>query len=179
MQLEQLLWENDKWIVTSSNENFSTPQLVIYFGANSNLENPNIWNSLRDRYPDSVIVGCSSAGEIIEDEVLDDSVVVTAIHFEKSEIKLANDSVSSAADSFEAGKRLGEELVGDELKGIWLISEGLNVNGSELVNGITSIIGDKCSISGGLAGDNDRFKITRVSANNIPKKNQIAAIVLH
>ena len=46
------------------------------------------------------------------------------------------------------------------LKAIFILSEGLDVNGSELVRGINSVVPVDVVVTGGLAGDGPRFQQT-------------------
>jgi hypothetical protein len=56
------------------------------------------------------------------------------------------------------------------------LSDGLNVNGSELVAGVTGVIGPKIPLTGGLAGDGAKFEETLVGADGAPKRGQVAAV---
>ena len=71
---------------------------------------------------------------------------------------------------------MAEALNQPDLRHIFLLSDGINVNGSELVRGIYSIIGDDISVTGGLAGDGADFKRTLVGLNAPPAEKQIAAV---
>src|SRR4029077_7650035 len=64
----------------------------------------------------------------------------------------------------------------DDLAGIFVLSDGLNVNGSELVAGMTSVVGASVSVTGGLAGDGAVFKETLVGADCEPRKQTVAAV---
>lgn len=56
------------------------------------------------------------------------------------------------AQSFALGAQVAEELDGTDLKGIFVLNDGLHVNGSDLVEGLQSALPDT-SITGGLTGD--------------------------
>lgn len=153
--------------------------LVVYFSSTDISKGGNCYEELREIYPDATIVGCSTGGEIQDEDVHDDSLVTNAISFDSTEIKLAQKNVTDNTSSHDAGKALGEELLAPNLKCVLIISDGLQVNGSELVRGITSIIGKDIPVTGGLAGDGDRFQETYVSANGPAEKGLIAAIGLY
>ena len=91
--------------------------------------------NLKDVYPNACIVLASTAGEIMDDLVLDDSVVVTAIELEKSSISCVKTNIKNHLNSFEAGQYLMNELAKDDLKNVFIISDGTFVNGSDLVSG--------------------------------------------
>jgi hypothetical protein len=178
MQIEQLIWNTKNgWrkILQTGNRSMR-PQLVLFFGEPSVLESGERYLDLRNRYPNAHIIGCTSAGEIIGEDVYDGSVVVSAVEFENTPISVVSISISTMADSFRAGAQLGKELNRSGLRGIIAISEGIRVNGSELVRGIVSVVGDNIPVTGGLAGDGARFQVTHVSCDSKPESGCIAAI---
>ena len=74
------------------------------------------------------------------------------------------------------GEAIGRALAADDLAGIFVLSDGLNVNGSELVAGITGVVGAKIPLTGGLAGDSALFEETLVGADCAPQSGRVAAI---
>ena len=74
------------------------------------------------------------------------------------------------------GEAIGRALAAPDLAGIFVLSDGLNVNGSELVAGIVSVVGEDVALTGGLAGDAALFKETLVGADCAPKRGQVAAV---
>ncbi|WP_456451416.1 FIST signal transduction protein [Hydrogenimonas sp.] len=113
-------------------------------------------------FPEAVKAGCSSAGEIFDDELFEHSLVASVVKFEKSRVKKAERAVSSADDSRRIGTELVQELLADDLKAIFVISEGLVINGTELTRGINEVLPAGVTVTGGLAGDDDRFETTFV-----------------
>ena len=169
------------------NENFETQfihtgaeqkkcQLVIGFGGKKLLGNPKVYPNLRDFFPIANIALCSTAGEIYENEVLDNSLSLIAIEFEKTPIGSAKVNIASYPSSFEAGADLVKKLNPEGLKYIFVLSDGSKVNGSELVRGIDSIIDHKIPVTGGLAGDGTDFSSTLVGLNEAPNSGSIIAI---
>jgi FIST-like protein len=64
----------------------------------------------------------------------------------------------------------------------WAGSDGLHVNGSELVNGLTARVPPGVSITGGLSGDGARFEETAVlwdAKPRAPERAGIACTELH
>jgi len=57
-----------------------------------------------------------------------------------------------------------------------VLSEGLNINGSELTKGFNSHLNDKVSVTGGLAGDLANFNETVIVYNKPGVKNIVLAI---
>jgi hypothetical protein len=118
----------------------------------------------------------STSGEILEDLVYDDSLAVTAVDFEKTEIKVTSMNINDAKDSFDAGVQLADKLSGEGLGHVFLLSDGLHVNGSEIVKGINSALAQDVPCTGGLAGDAANFEKTLVGLNGVPSENQIVAV---
>ena len=66
---------------------------------------PNRLAELGEKFPGAALVGCSTGGEIIGDEVLDNSLVASAVQFDRTAIHVAK--VEIAGDtSRDVGKRL-------------------------------------------------------------------------
>ncbi|MBI3521232.1 MAG: FIST C-terminal domain-containing protein [Bacteroidetes bacterium] len=154
-------------------------QLVIGFGGKHVLADGTTYEILRKEFPRATISLCSTAGEIYNSEVLDDSLSVTAIEFEKTTVQSSCVNINSYGSSFEAAVGLIKNLDQHGLKYIFIVSDGSKVNGSELVRGIESVIHHSIPVTGGLAGDGAAFKSTLVGLNEIPTSGNITAIGLY
>lgn len=129
---------------------------------------------LLDAFPKSKIMGCSTAGEIFDDSLSEERFVVQVIKFEKTELKLVAEKIETPEDSYCIGSVLAARL--GTPKAVLVLSDGLNVNGSQLTKGIASIFRDKVPVSGGLAGDDERFENTWVVVNNELKSYYVTAL---
>lgn len=150
--------------------------IVFVFASREILEQSERYQEVKKMYPKAQILLGSTSGEILEDLVFDDSMAVTAVDFEKTEIEIASMSISDASDSFNAGMKLASDLVRDDLAHLFVLSDGLHVNGSEIVKGINSGLSGKASCTGALAGDAARFEKTLVGLNGVPQENLIVAV---
>ena len=150
--------------------------LVCYFGARSVLEDGRLFEGLRDRYPDAAIIGCSTGGQILHDDVTDDIATAVAMKFDSSKIRLCVQQVNDDIGSRVCGQTIARELVDDQLAGVFLLSDGLCVNGSELTGGLLEVLGTDFPVVGGLAGDGAAFSRTLVSGNAPPCTNIVAAV---
>lgn len=177
MKINQTTWFRDKgWDREAPGSLEENPQLVFVFGGDSALAEPNVLNEIKAAYPDANIVGCSTAGEISGTRVFDDSLVATAIHFEHSEVKGARTQVLDSVDSYDAGKRLADGIEKAGLTHAFVLSDGLNVNGSELVKGLTDNLPNDVSLTGGLSGDGDRFQQTHIIWEGALEENSVAIL---
>lgn len=138
--------------------------LVLVFGSFDIFDGPDFAARLASAFPGAVIVGCSTAGEIAGDAVLDGSCTVTAIRFDRGGDAVAVEAdIASADDSQQAGEVLGEALAARPgLSGVLLFARGVGVNGSALIDGLSSRLPAGLPVSGGLAGDGGAFVRTLV-----------------
>jgi hypothetical protein len=107
-------------------------------------------------------VGCSTAGEISGEGVADDSLVVTALHFENTPVVQVSTVLADMGDSFAAGQRLAKGLSTAGLRAVLIFGQGVAINGSALIGGLASVVGEQIPITGGLAGDGGAFAKTWV-----------------
>jgi hypothetical protein len=152
------------------------PDLIIYFGSRTALASGAAFAQLQAACPAAMILGCSTGGQIHEHDTVDDEITGVAIRFDATRIRLVSEMVGSSADSRHCGRTIGERLLAPDLAGIFILSDGLNVNGSELVAGITAVIGPHVPLTGGLAGDGSQFEETLVGADCAPKSRMVAGI---
>ena len=150
--------------------------LVLLFGSTNRIKEKGLIDMIRSAYPNTCIFGCTTAGEIIGTQVLDNSLIVTAISFSATRVAGHMVKVTTSDDSHKAGAELARSLAADDLKHVFVLSEGLNINGSELVRGLTENLPAGTTLTGGLSGDGDRFQETYVLLNNKPIKNAVGAI---
>jgi hypothetical protein len=180
MKTEQQHWKAGKgWQVVTNNELREKAQLVLAFGKRQVLEDKTVFESLKSMYPAAHILMSSTSGEIVDIEVHDGTVVATALYFEKTPIKVAQTTMQAGSNSEDAGKALASQLAATDLKHIFLISDGLAVNGSALVDGFYTVLPENISITGGLAGDGALFQSTLVGLDEAPKPNNVVAVGLY
>jgi hypothetical protein len=187
MKIKQQRWtETSAWTPQDSPKDGCNAHLVLVFGAGALLHRPALLETVRKNYPAAHILGCSTAGEICGTQVADDSLVVTAIEFEHTQLQGAAARLDKMEDSYSTGKKLAKSLplslpgtksnAGDKLNHVFVLSDGLKVNGSDLVRGLTKHLPEGVTITGGLAGDGARFSQTLVSWDDAPAKDTVAAL---
>lgn len=177
MKTEQIIYTKSKgWQIKSDNKLGDQVQLVFVFGNKDLLKEPQHFDYIRSVYANAEIVGCSTSGEIFQDEMYNNSIVCTAICFESTSVKVAWEQIDSMQDNFNTGQRLISKLKIEKLSHVLVLSEGLNVNGSELVKGMNSQLDENVAITGGLAGDQDNFAETVIVYNKPGVKNIVLAI---
>lgn len=153
-------------------------QLVLCFGARSLLDAA-MYEQLRARFPAARIVTCSTAGEIFNTEVNDDTLSVVVCWFENTTVAAYTVHIDDYTDSYTAGRKLLEQFPQEDLAYLLVLSDGSKVNGSELVNGLNEGRGQRTLITGGLAGDGHHFQSTLVGLDKAPQEGIIAGIGLY
>lgn len=154
----------------------SANTLILTFGDSTLLDDMSPIEALVAAYPGSVLIGCSTSGEILDTRIDDDTVAVAVARFDRSRIAKATVSLDDTASSYDAGTRLADQLVADDLHAVFVLSDGLSVNGSDLVRGINDTLRDDVVVTGGLAGDGDRFLRTWVIADRAPASMHVTAV---
>ena len=154
-------------------------QLVLVFGDRALIEEKDIAEKFQKSFPKANIVYCSTAGEILNNEVNDNTLAVTAIEFEKTTLECNIAHIDTFKDSFEAGQQLVQSLKHDNLRHILVLADGQKVNGSELVRGMNEVLDPRVTVSGGLAGDGARFQKTLVGLNSNIVPGNLVAIGLY
>lgn len=153
--------------------------LVLLFGGGGPLRDPERRAEVKAAFPGARLVGCSTAGEIRGVLVYDDTLVLTAIAFEDTRVSVACASIDHAAASEAVGRALGNDLDPDDLSHVFVLSDGLSVNGSDLVAGLRASLPEAVTITGGLSGDGDRFGETLVLLDDEVSRNRVTAIGFH
>jgi hypothetical protein len=153
------------------------PNLVLVFGAVDLLKGAA--PALASAFPDARRVGCSTAGEISAEGVADGTCVVTAVRFDKTTLTEASTRLSGMEDSFDAGRRLGDQLPKEGLRAVLIFGQGVQINGSALLAGMSDVLGSELPITGGLAGDGGAFQQTWVLDDAGAASDTIVALGLY
>ncbi|MEA2050989.1 MAG: FIST N-terminal domain-containing protein [Campylobacterota bacterium] len=119
-------------------------------------------NNILKTLPKANILGSTTCGEISNNGSLTNSTVISFSVFQNT--KIVTKIINAGKDSFETGKDIINSFPdnqSDDLKLMISFADGLNTNGEEYLNGISSI-NDSLVVSGGLAGDYEKFVETFV-----------------
>ena len=153
-----------------------TPQLVLVFGASAVVKEQKEFDDVKQQYPESHIIMMSTAGEILDTTVSDGTLSLTAILFEKTTLQFVEAVVEMPGKCAEVGKKLADALSKEGLVHAMVFSDGLKVNGTRLVEGITNNLPATVALTGGLVGDGTDFKHTYVGLDNVPTEGKIVLV---
>ncbi|MDD2925336.1 FIST N-terminal domain-containing protein [Rhodoferax sp.] len=136
------------------------PDLILVFGPADWLRT--LAQPLATHFGHACYLGCTTAGEISAQGVSDGTCVVTALRFESARVQMTSTVLMDMSDSAAAGARLAQQLPAPGLRAVWVLGQGVGINGSAMIAGMTGVLGSGVLIAGGLAGDAAAFKETFV-----------------
>lgn len=154
----------------------SPTTLAVLFGGNTSDECFEAIAEVGRQLPNSVLLGCSTAGEIYGTRVQDASLTVAVARFDEVTLRKVALPIGTDTDSRVAGREIGLALRDPDLRAVFVLSDGLNVNGSQLAAGLNEVLPDDVVVTGGLAGDGERFGSTWVLAGNDPTSRFVTAV---
>lgn len=153
------------------------PQLLLVFGSAKWLHA--LAPQLATQFGHAHRLGCTTAGEISNKGVSDDTCVLTAVHFDRVQVQAASTRLAGMDDSFAAGQRLAQALPLLGLRAVLVLGQGVNINGSALIGGLTGVLGPDVLVTGGLAGDGAAFMETFVLDDSGAYNDHVACVGLY
>ena len=163
MLLQTLAWQPETgWSGPWPAGMDSPSTLAVIFGGCPSREAEAAVGEVAARLPNSVIAGCSTAGEIHGEHVTDASLSVAIASFASVTLRKVLLPIRDPVEAFAVGRDLGRALAAPDLRAVFVLSDGLNVNGSRLTSGLREALPDGVVVTGGLAGDGERFGSTWV-----------------
>jgi hypothetical protein len=172
----QCQWTSSAGLQPDPAQSDPSPQLALLFGSRASLTDPDSIASVRRRFPNAILLGCSTAGEILDSSIFDETVSVTAVRFDATRIVADSVAIANPAESRAAGATLARSFPVDGLVHLFVLSDGLNVNGSELVKGLSENLPVGVTLSGGLSADGSAFGETTVVFRDTVSSKTIAAV---
>lgn len=174
---QQKIWKKENgWSNVGENLLREKAQWVLVFGGREILEDESRFKEIQEMYQGADILMCSSAGEIVDTQIHDNSLSLTAIHFEKTKLSFVSATITGYDESEKVGLQLASLLEKENLAHVMVFSDGLLVNGTGLVKGLNAGLPDNVAVTGGLVGDGPDFKKTVVGLNTLATSGNIVAI---
>lgn len=177
MNVWRLEW-NEATHAFDANGHSPQADVILYFGPRKELEQQSVHATLKAGFPLAHVLGCTT-GSIVDDGIVSDTgISAVAVSFETASARLVSTSILDLT-SFEAGQQIGHKLCDNNLRAVFLLSDGLQVNGSALVQGLQDVLGNDVPIVGGLAGDGPAFECTHVGADDFSGSHLVAGLGLY
>ena len=179
MKIQGTQWNNGSWAAPLNTDLNSDRTVITIFGHRECNKNKQLFEELFEKFPDSIFMGCSTSGEIFGTEVNDNTISVAIAKFEKTHFRKVCKIIPNSENSYEIGNHLASALVDDDLKAIFVLSDGLNINGTKLIEGVNDVVSPKTITSGGLAGDGTNFEKTWVLGEDFPEPNIVSMLGIY
>ena len=176
MTIDKLAFTNEQWhkledkILTTD-----SVDLVLVFGDIDSVEKHNHYHLLQDFYPDSHILICSTAGNILDTSIDTYCVVATAISFKSAYVRAYSQELREK-DSLIKIQNLIDSLQTEDLKHLLIFGPGME-DDSNILEKIQFQEG--VTVSGGFAGDNYRFNHTYQQLNNNGSRTKFIVVGLY
>ncbi len=153
--------------------------LVLIFASPDRIGDPALRETLRALHPTAAVAGCSTAGEIHGIEATEGAATATAIAFDHTRVVAETFDARLHPSHRALGGAIAARLAGPELSHVFLLSDGLRVDGSELVKGLLAALPPGVGVTGGLAGDGNDFARTQVLDETGADASRVRAVALY
>lgn len=169
--------DTDKqWSVETFPQLDSPQTLILIFGATQFFDSHDAIQELIKAYPQSQIMGCSTSGEIHNRNVMDNSLSVAVTRFDNTILKSIGMPVPSNEDIKSVTQTIANALLTPDLRGVFVLGSGLNLNFAMIVRQLQEKLGNKTIITGGVSGDGDKFQRTWVLHEGKPQENMLTVV---
>ncbi|MEO7221846.1 MAG: FIST N-terminal domain-containing protein [Devosia sp.] len=178
MQIEEVRWTAETgWHTNKPWTSAGKTDLVIYFGNRDALLSGERFADLKRAYPGAHILGGSATATVFGNDVDRLSVVATAIRFDKTtRLVVTQQEGVDKTTSHACGEAIGRTLAAPDLAGVFVLGDGMGVDGSGLTAGLVEILGESCPITGGMTSDVLDFTQALAGADMAPKAGVVAAV---
>ena len=169
----QYKWINETWEHVTGQAD--SAQICLLFGSRPTIEkSSDFLKKIKVIAPLAEIVTVSTAGNIQGNNLMDEAIIATCIHFEKTKIVPLTQSLKDI-EGHALGVQIAKDLDRIDLAHVMLFST-TGINAGQLLNGINEVIKGRIPVAGGIAGDDTRFEKTLVGLNDSIQSDQLVAI---
>lgn len=126
-------------------------------------------------FPEAVLIGATSAGEIIDGTICEGGISLSITHFNATRLR-AIEAVDE--DPFAAGEKIARTLINDSTRCIIMFADGLKINGDALLRGFESVNAHQVPLAGGMSGDMGHFKKCYTVCGDSVREGAAVAVAL-
>ncbi|MDQ7083761.1 MAG: EAL domain-containing protein [Sulfurovum sp.] len=149
----------DTFIVQERISNSSSLLIQVFTANNSNIFIETLSALLMQKFPDAILMGSTTDGEIMSGQVSTFKTVINFTTFYATTLRCAR--IIHQKDGYYSGQYLAQNLIEEDTKLLIAFTTGLNTNGEAFLEGIASV-NNTVMVAGGMAGDNATFTQTYV-----------------
>ncbi|MFA7084940.1 MAG: FIST N-terminal domain-containing protein [Arcobacteraceae bacterium] len=187
MQCYSLIYENKEklfeFISKNKLTNFENILIQVFTGINEYDYIEKLQHTLLEVLPNAKIIGATTSGEILQDQIYDGSTVISISTFLHTKILTTIEYFENS--SFELGFNMMQSIQKkalhekEALKVVISFTDGLNTNAEEYLKGLASV-NNEVTVAGGMAGDNSLFIQTYVfNERHISSKGAVSAALFN
>ena len=176
MQIEELRWTPLTGWRSERGTGSGRADLVIYFGDRDALRCGARYAELRAAYPDAHLIGGSATATILGGELDRQNVVASAIRFAGTRVAVAQLESVTKANSRACGEAIGRKLAAPDLAGVFVLGDGMGIDGSGLTAGLNDALAGACLITGGMTSDPCDYTEALAGADAPPASGVVAAV---
>jgi len=169
-ELELLITKEERAEITNASST-----LIQVFCGEGDTKFQKILSFLASQFPNAIVIGASTDGEIYNEEVTTQQSVISISLFEATSLEIAH---VDRENSFNNGVAIAKKLITDDTKLLLSFADGLACNGEEYLGGIASV-SPNVTIAGGLAGDNGALQCTTIAIGDKLYHHGAVAVALH
>jgi hypothetical protein len=176
MQIEELRWTPLTGWRLERGAGSGHADLVIYFGDRDALRCGARYAELRAAYPDAHLIGGSATATILGGELDQQKIVASAISFAGTRVAVAQVESVTKANSRACGEAIGRKLAAPDLAGVFVLGDGMGIDGSGLTAGLNEVLAGACLITGGMTSDPCDYTEALAGADAPPASGVVAAV---
>jgi hypothetical protein len=176
MRVEELRWTPRAGWLRRRGSCGGRADLVLYFGDRETLRCADRFAELRAAYPEARIVGGSATANVLGAAMDERSIAAVAVSFAGTRVALAQRGDVGGVESRACGEAIGRALAAPDLAGVFVLADGLRVNGSGLTAGLNDALGSACPILGGMTSDPCQYTEALAGADAPPASGVVAAL---
>jgi hypothetical protein len=184
MELATLVYQPGSGWETPPDARLDSPNtLVLVFGAADSLATlaeASPLAALARALPRSVFASAATHTIAHARQTLDEALVVCIARFDHTALRRVHVALGPATTSERAGQQLAQALLDTPgLSGVLVLADGMEVNGPDLVCGLTSVLPDGLPIAGGMGAAGTRLARTWSTRTDGPPQSSACVIGLY
>jgi hypothetical protein len=172
MRARTLTWGGDSW--RGADAAAERTDLVLWFASQDIARDERLYDELRSAYPAALIAGCSAGAQIEGEELSEGGAVAAALTFDHARVKGVELPVE--ADVAGCAQAVAKALTADDLKWVFVLSDGLDVDGDSLVKALVAALPPHVVLTGGMAGGRSRLDGAHAALNGPLRGGHVAAV---
>ncbi len=149
--------------------------IQIFNGRNSKQKMQEVVDSVHVIFPKATIISTTTAGEIFEGVMSENTVVVSISIFEMTSLKA---KLFEKDEPRKIAQSISDLLITPKTKLLIIFNSIFHIDGESLIESIDKINDNKIMLAGGNAGDNNKFIETLVGVGTNISNSGVAVVAL-